>query len=419
MLSRCWRLIRGNPNFRRLWVAQIISEIGDWFYALAVYNLLLDLTGGKAVAVGAAVVLQVLPQTFVGPTAGVINDRVSRKRVMIAADVARFFIVLCMLMVRTRTTAWLAFPLLLLETVGAAFFEPARNAVVPNIMPKEDVLDANALSSATWSFCLAVGATLGGLAAVALGRDAVFLLNALSFLASAVLIRRMKFAEPHTAGIPPMRWRDLVDFSPMREGIRYIAADRRLLATVWLKGGLGLMGANNVLLPLLGERVLPVHFPDLPPQRGAMLGMSLLMGARGVGSLLGPYFGSMLAHNRESRLRAGVLAGFLMAAVFYLALSGAGSLWTAVLWVTLAHAGGSTIWVFSTTLLQFYTDDRFRGRVFAADLGLLTLAISLSAWLAGVAVDRGIDVRTACAATGVLMFLPAAAWAVTMRTVRK
>src|SRR5579863_2467955 len=82
------RLVRENRNFRRLWVAQIVSELGDWFYALSVYSLILDLTG-SAKLVGLAVVMQVLPQTLIAPTAGVVNDRLSRKRVMILADLAR------------------------------------------------------------------------------------------------------------------------------------------------------------------------------------------------------------------------------------------------------------------------------------------------------------------------------------------
>src|SRR5512141_1699559 len=94
------RLVRGNRNFRRLWAAQVVSELGDWFYALAIYSLLLELTGSAAM-VAMAVVVQVLPQTFAGPTAGAVNDRASRKRVMIAADLIRAVIVCGMLLVRT------------------------------------------------------------------------------------------------------------------------------------------------------------------------------------------------------------------------------------------------------------------------------------------------------------------------------
>src|ERR1700741_2304381 len=79
-LSSYLRLLGGNHNFRRLWGAQVVSEIGDWFYTLAIYTLLLQLTG-RASSVALALVLQVLPQTFVGPLAGVVNDRMSRKKV--------------------------------------------------------------------------------------------------------------------------------------------------------------------------------------------------------------------------------------------------------------------------------------------------------------------------------------------------
>ena len=125
--------MRHNANFRYLWLAQIVSEIGDWFYTLALFSLLLQLTG-RAESVGLALMVQVVPQTLVGPLAGVINDRLRRRSVMIAADVARFVIVLSMLLVRSPGTVWLVYPLLLLETASAAFFGPARSAVIPNIV---------------------------------------------------------------------------------------------------------------------------------------------------------------------------------------------------------------------------------------------------------------------------------------------
>jgi MFS family permease len=183
-LSAYLRLVRHNHNFRKLWLAQIVSELGDWFYTLAIYSLLLQLTG-RASSVALALVLQVLPQTLIGPAAGVINDRVRRKRVMITADLVRMVIVFAMLLVRSRSTVWLVYPLLLFETLMAAFFEPARTAVVPNITAREDVLVANTLSSATWSVNLLIGTSTRGRGRAWLPRNAVFMLNALSLLMSA------------------------------------------------------------------------------------------------------------------------------------------------------------------------------------------------------------------------------------------
>src|SRR3979490_731567 len=98
MLLAYWRLLQGNRNFRRLWLAQVVSEIGDWFYSLAIYTMLLDLTG-QATSLPLSLVFPRLPQTFAGPAAGVVNDRLSRKQVMIVTDLARVFVVLAMLLV--------------------------------------------------------------------------------------------------------------------------------------------------------------------------------------------------------------------------------------------------------------------------------------------------------------------------------
>jgi hypothetical protein len=310
---------------------------------------------------------------------------------------------------------WLVYPLLFLETVMWGFFEPARSAVIPSVVGEDHLVTANTVSSITWSFNFAVGSALGGLVAVLLGRDAVFLLNALSFLCSALLIGGMRFHEPHAAGTVPFRLRELVDFSAVAEGARYIRRDSRLLATVLLKGGIGVMGANWVIFPILGERVFPVHITDLDASRGAVLGMSFLMGARGIGALIGPLSATRWAAGSTSRMRAGILAAFLAGAAGYMLLSRAPTLAVACLPVILAHSGGSVVWVFSTTLLQRFTDDKFRGRVFAADLGFCMLLMAASGYLASVAIDHGISVRAVAFSTGVAMLLPASAWLWAMR----
>jgi len=309
---------------------------------------------------------------------------------------------------------WLVFPLLFLESTMAAFFEPARNSVLPNITGQRDLLRANTLASATWCLNLAIGATLGGVVGALLGRYAVFMLNAASFLASALWISRMHFAEPHVAGAPPFHARELVDFSPILEGLRYIRGDARVFSTVFVKCGIGLAGANNVILPLMGAHTFPVQWSGLASERGAILGMSLLVGARGVGALFGPIIGGAWAGERETRLRTGILLGFLVAAAGYMSLSVAPSIGLAIACVVLANFGMSSNWVFSTTLLQTCTEDRFRGWVFAAEIGLLTLTIAISGYLAGVANDWGVPVRVLAFVNGAVIIVPAVAWAMAM-----
>src|SRR5580658_7072810 len=406
------RLLRGNRNFRRLWLAQIVSEIGDWFYTLSIYTLLLQLTG-HAGSVALALVLQVLPQTFVGPTAGVVNDRLKRKHVMIAADIVRFVVVLAMLFVRSCSMVWLIYPLLVAETTMTAFFEPARSAVIPNISAESEVLVANTLSSATWSVNLLIGASIGGVVAAFFGRDTVFILNALSFLTSAVLISGMRFAEAHAEAAAPLRPRDLVDFSPVLEGIRYIRSHRTLLPAVFAKAGELMVGPSWVIFTVMGAREFAVHGRGIDAAGGAMLGMSILLGGRGLGALVGPLISARWAGESDHRLRLGILFGYLTIAIGYGVLGASRSVWMAAACAMLAHMGGSTVWVFSTTLLQLNTEDRFRGRVFAADLGMGSLTFAVTAYLAGLFLDAGISVRTVATDTGGLMLVPAAilAWA--------
>ena len=404
------RLLRHNRNFRLLWFAQIISEQGDWLYAVAVYSLLLEYTG-SAKYVAIAFVLQVLPQFFVSPAVGVINDRLSRKKVMIFADWSRVFIVLGMILVRGPHLVWLLYTLLFLETILWALFEPGRSAVIPNIVAESDLIVANTLSTTTWSFNFAMGFAVGGALAAYFGRNTVFVLNSLSFVASALILARLRFSEPHSENRPPLRLRDFTDFSPIREGMRYVWRDPRLRTTIFVKAGQGFLGANWVLLPIFGERIFPVRRTGFTESQAGMLGMSLLMACRGLGAIIGPVVSGYWAAGREKRMRLGILFGYLAGAAGYLLLGQAPGLAVAAAGIILAHSGASTVWVFSSTLLQIHTVDRFRGRVFSAEWALSVVTMSLSSYSAGVLIDHHMTPAAVATATGVAVLIPAALWA--------
>ncbi|MBC7924340.1 MAG: MFS transporter [Bryobacteraceae bacterium] len=404
------RLLRTNRNYRLLWMAQTVSELGDWLYAVAVYSLILKFTG-SAQAVALAFVLQVLPQFFIAPAAGVLNDRLSRRKLMMFADWMRAGVVFLMLFVQNKEALPILYLLLFIETMFWALFEPGRSAVIPNITSsEEETLVANALGSTTWSVNLAIGSAIGGVIAAVFGRDTVFVINALSFVASALLIRSMRFREPHLDEVPPFRTRDLADFSPILEGIRYVRRDRRLFATIFVKGGIGFLGANWVLLPIFGERIYPISVPGLDPGAAGMLGMSLLMGCRGIGALFGPILAGKWSGNNRVRFRTGIIYGFLIAAAGYFLLGVSPVLLAAGLAVVLAHAGGSTCWVFSTTLLQLQTEDRFRGRVFSAEFAFNVLVMSISTYTAGLLTDAGFSVYTVATMTGYALLIPGVLW---------
>jgi hypothetical protein len=228
----------------------------------------------------------------------------------------------------------------------------------------------------------------------------------------------MKFAEPHADAAPPLRGRDLVDFSPVLEGIRYIRSHPRLLPAVFAKAGELMVGPSWVIFTVMGAKEFAVHGRNIDAAGAAMIGMSILLGGRGVGALFGPLISARWAGQNDNRLRLGILFGYLAIACGYGMLGVSKSVWLAAACAMVAHAGGSTVWVFSTTLLQLRTEDRFRGRVFAADLGLGSFTFALTAYLCGRLLDMGISAHMVAAGTGLLMLVPAALFAMSLHAQR-
>lgn len=169
-----------------------------------------------------------------------------------------------------------------------------------------------------------------------------------------------------------------------------------------------MVGPSWVIFTVMGAREFAVHGRGINAAGGAMLGMSILIGGRGLGALVGPLVSARWAGQSDRRLRLGILFGYLTIAFGYCVLGVSRNVWMAAACAMLAHAGGSTVWVFSTTLLQLHTEDRFRGRVFAADLGLGSLTFAVTAYLAGRFLDAGISAGTVATSTGLLMLVPAA-----------
>ena len=141
------------------------------------------------------------------------------------------------------------------------------------------------------------------------------------------------------------------------------------------------------------------------------MGMSVMLASRGAGAILGAFATSSIAGNSKPRLRHSILAGFLLGSAGYLALAGVPNIWLACAALIVAHAGGSIIWTASTTLLMDQTEDRFRGRVFSAEFAFSMATLAMISYTGGVLVDHGMSVRALAFATGLLILIPAAAWA--------
>lgn len=394
-------LLLHNPQFRRLWIAQVVSQLGDWFNAVAVYALLLDLTG-SATLVAAMMVVQLLPLALVGPMAGVVVDRMSRRTLMIGADLARAILFAGLVFVRSADQIWLAFALVTLGVIATAFFEPARTAMLPDVVPREHLITANALSAATWAVMLAVGASLGGAVTVLVGRDAAFVFNGLSFAASAMVLRGLHVHESH------QRRHADAGTVRLRDGIHYLREHPATMALLSIKGVWAVAGGMMLLLTVFGQRV----FASSPVDTAA-LGIGVLFAARGVGAIGGALLARAVQQYDAARLRSLIPWAYGLAALGYLGLANAPTLTIGALAVVWAHIFGTLLWVLGSVLLQLVVHASVRGRIFALELAVHTFVSAVAILLTGIGLDRlHIPPRTLATALGAFFLLPAIAWAV-------
>ncbi|MBI3914415.1 MAG: MFS transporter [Chloroflexi bacterium] len=367
-------LIRGNREFTKLWLGQMISLLGDWFNQVAALALIYDLTK-SGMATGVWLITSTLPAFFLAPFAGVVVDRMDRRRVMIVADLGRAALALGMLVVRVPEQIWILYGLTALLVSFSAFFQPAQNAAIPNLVPSEHLVVANALSSATWGMMLAIGAAVGGVMIATVGRDTAFVINSLSFVFSAAMIAwiRKSFSEQPTAA----RAASNNAAQEFKAGLAYLRAQPQVLLVTLFKTGWGLAGGVFLLLTIFATSVF---------QMGAA-GIGWLYAARGLGVFLGPYLAQPLVRDNMGKMRLAIFGGLLLAGASYFAFSRAPFFALAALFVIIAHIGGGTAWILSSTILQILVPDRLRGRIFSIDFGLYTISNAFSTFLVGAALE--------------------------------
>lgn len=401
-------LLRGNRDFRRLWLGQVVSQLGDWFDTIAVYTLVLRLTGSGR-ALGLVLVARFLPSVVLGPLAGVLADRFSRRTIMIWSDLARAVVVLGFLFVRRPEHLWLLYALTVLQLALSTFFEPARTAAVPSVVSARELLPANALSSVTWSAMLTIGAAIGGEVTGRFGTDAAFVLDSATYLASAALIYGIRLPKRPPRPKTPLTLSKALGIADTVEGIRYVRTRPRVLALMLVKFAWGFGGGILSLLAVFGETIWAVA-------GRAGTGTGILFAARGVGTAIGPIVARRLAAGSDRVMQRFIGIGFLMGGVFYIAFGLSTNFALALFVLAVAHMGGSILWVFSTVLLQTAVEDQFRGRVFAAEFTLMTLAMAASNYAAGEALDRfRLSPRTVTVALGVVFLIPGVLWFFTER----
>jgi len=392
-------ILQKNPSFRHLWYGQVVSELGDWLNSIAIYSLILEVSD-SGMALAGVMMAKLLPIVFISPYAGIVIDRYDRKLVMIASDLGRFVIVLGFLAVDGPGDAYLVFILTLLATCLAGFFEPARSAIIPSLIPETDLVGANALSGSTWSIMLALGAAVGGLVVSFAGIQAAFVIDAFTFLLSAYFLLKL----PANPPISLQTEETASGFSSLRDGMHYLFSKPSILVLTLLKSGLAFAGGVMTLIPLYANQLFS------KPEK-ISLAIGVLYSARGLGAAIGPPLARKCFGDSPSSLKACIVASFLLSSICYCFFALSLNLAGASTALGLATLFGSIIWVYSTSLIHIEAENKYLGRIFSIELGLLTLVMGLSNWIVGIGIDSfEFSANEAAMMMGAIVAVPGILW---------
>ena len=396
-------VLRSNRDLRLLFIAQNLSFMGDWFTFVALAGLVQDVTD-SALLVSLLLVAFSLPSFLASPIGGPVADRYDRRTVLIIVSMAQA-LAACGLLFIGDSAIWLAFVSQGLIAAFAAFVRPAVEAAVPNLARSpEELRSANALFGSSWGVMLAVGAGLGGVFAEAFGRQAAFIADIATFVVAAALIAMVKRPMQEDRGTQRTPVRPIAD---MREAVQLARRDTTIFALLCSKMTFAI-GAGVV-------SQLAVYAADAFSSGDA--GRGFLLGARGVGSGLGPIIGARFAKGDLRRVL--LVCGFagLVFSAGYMAAAGAPVLFVAAACVMFAHLGGGAQWTLSTYGLQVRAPDDMRGRVLAGDFALITLSLAVSSVAAGL-VSEQVGARATVAIFGALAAVASLAYLALTRNVR-
>ena len=354
-----------NSRFVRLWLGQGLSFVGDSVSTVALVLLVVDLSG-SASAVGGVLVARLLP-TLASPFVGVLADRLDRRAVLVAGDLARAILVFGLIFVRDLTVIY---ALVFLLGAAQTVFNPTVRAAFPGVVGGGDLTRANALISGTFSFSVMAGPALGGVLVASVGVEVAFLLDALTFLVSAALISTIPLPAPERDG------EGEGFFGELRAGFGYLAGARVPLAIV----------AGAFLATLTANATIPAEAFLAKDTFGAGdIGYGLIASLWGGGMILGSALTAVLGGRTDLTLlyflsifaTAVAFVGVGLAPTFVLALGA----------VAVAGVANGVDNVATDTVLQKRVPDAFMGRVFAARFMTFSAGEALAYPLGGLIVD--------------------------------
>ena len=361
-----------NPNYRLYFFGQIVSQTGGWLQRIAQSWLVLDLTGSPA-ALGVLTVAQFLPIMVLSLFAGVVADRLPKRRLLYAIGIISSLqsVAMAVLVLSGRVELWQVYVLAFILGVVSAFEMPTRQAFLSELVGRAELQSAISLNSSVFNGARIIGPGVGGVIIAAWGIGWCFGLNAVSFLASLVSLAMLDMSSMRGT-LRPLRgalWTQLAD------GLRYAARTPSLSFPLLLLAVIGTFGYNfGVVFPLLARYALDLD----------SIGFGSLNTAMGIGSLIGALgVAARLSPSRPALLISGGAFSVLLLAVAFIP-------WYAVTLVALALMGVASVTysAVTNTTLQLSSDEAYRGRVLSLYTLLLAGSTPIGGAVTGWIADR-------------------------------
>lgn len=376
-----YHLLKDNPEYAKLWLAQVVSLTGDWFNTVALLSLVATYSNGSGLAIGFFLVLRTLPQLLGSPVAGVLLDRFNRRNLLVWSNLLRAVVVPFFLIVDSPDMLWFIYVVTAVQFTLSSVFEPGQAAIIPALIKPQSILEGNTLMSVTWSVMLAFGAIVGGGFAYVFGIKAALIADAITFLIAGLLLMWVKYDPERgrllakAAGVDPTT----PDETSFIEGLRYVRRHPQIASTLFVKFGQSL-GNIDTLMTIFATQLFVIG-------ANGELSLAILWSVFGVGAVIGPLIGNRFSDSSVRRLRRIMLYGFVAIVAGWFVLGFAGSLLMVSVAILFRSMGGSVNWTYSNVLIQKTTPDAMLGRVFSMDMISYYTATVISQLLHGWLVD--------------------------------
>ncbi|MFB7053691.1 MFS transporter [Streptomyces vinaceus] len=361
--------LRTSPDYRRLWVGSTISWMGQAMTALAISLQVYDITG-SSFSVGLVGLFSLVPLVAFGLYGGAIADTVDRRKLGLYSSLGltALSIALAGAALLDYHRVWLLYSVVALQAVCGALNGPARSAMIPRLLPTEQLPAANALNSVTMTSGTMIGPVLGGLIVGWWGYQAAYLIDAVTFCAALYAVWRLPAMLPEREGGKRGR-------ASVLDGLRFLGTRPNIRMTFFSDMAAMVLAQPKALFPAIA--VLWYG--------GDAKTVGLLVAAPAVGALLGGLFSGW-----QGRIRRHGLAILISVAAWGLAIAVFGltrNLWLGLFFLALAGWADTISMVFRSTMMQAATPDEMRGRLQGVFIVVVAGGPRLGDFLAGTTAD--------------------------------